>query len=186
MLLQNKKWVAFFSHTGNEIYNISKQIGRFPDRVVTNKQPGDKSINKKLSNRVDMVYVKDRPDPEDYSRVIWSDSVVTLHGWMRIVPKNVCKDHDIYNLHPGLITKYPELKGADPQRRVFECKDPDRYRSVGCVIHDVVTKVDAGKVRMTRSTNNVFPGVDSLTKHLHDMATDMWVDFINLEYDQCH
>lgn len=186
MLLQDKKWVAFFSHTGNEIYNISKQIGRFPDRVVTNKQPGDKSINKKLSNRVDMVYVKDRPEEEDYSRVIWADSIVTLHGWMRVLPKKVCKEYDIYNLHPGLITKYPELKGADPQRRVFECPDPDRYKHVGCVIHDVTAKVDAGKVRMSRSTFNVFPGTDTLTKHLHTMATEMWIDFINLDYEQCH
>lgn len=186
MLLQDKKWVAFFSHTGNEIYNISKHIGRFPDRVVTNKQPGDKTINKKLSNRVDMVYVKDRPEAEDYSRVIWADSIVTLHGWMRVLPKKVCKEYDIYNLHPGLITKYPELKGADPQRRVFECPDPDRYKHVGCVIHDVTAKVDDGRVRMSRSTFNVFPGTDTLTKHLHTMATEMWIDFINLDYEQCH
>ena len=124
MLFDDKKWVAFFSHTGNEIYNISKKIGRFPDRVITNRAPGDKCINKQLISRVDVVYVSDRPAVEDYNRVIWNDSVVTLHGWMRVVPKSVCKDYTIYNLHPGLITKYPELKGADTQKRVYECADP--------------------------------------------------------------
>ena len=132
-----------------------------------------------------MVYVKNRPDPEDYSRVIWPDSIVTLHGWMRILPKGICKEYQVYNLHPGLINKYPELKGADPQKRVFECADPDRYKSVGCVIHDVAAKVDAGKIRMSRSTNNVFAGTEMLTRHLHAMATDMWVDFINLDHESC-
>ena len=49
MLIDNKKWIAFFSHTGNEIYNISKELGRYPDRVITNKSPGDSTINKKLA-----------------------------------------------------------------------------------------------------------------------------------------
>jgi len=70
MLIDNKKWVAFFSHTGNEIYNISKAIGRFPDRVVTNNTPDAENINKKLINKVDVVYTRDRPDESDYSRVI--------------------------------------------------------------------------------------------------------------------
>ena len=180
MLFDDKKWVAFFSHTGNEIYNISKKIGRFPDRVITNRDPGDKCINKQLISRVDVVYVSDRPAVEDYNRVIWNDSVVTLHGWMRVVPKSVCKDYTIYNLHPGLITKYPELKGADPQKRVYECADPDRFREVGCVIHHVSPVVDSGKVIIERSTRNTFAGVSDLTDKLHTMATELWVDFIEL------
>ena len=181
MLLHNKKWIAFFSHTGNEIYNVAKAIGRFPDRVVTNNAPGDKRINKKLLNKVDVIYTRDRPEVEDYSRVIWSDSVVTLHGWMRIVPKQICKDFDIYNLHPGLITKYPELKGADPQKKIYT--STNTYSRVGCVIHRVTTKVDSGKVLFERSTSNHYSGESQLTEALHKMATDMWVDFINLDYE---
>jgi folate-dependent phosphoribosylglycinamide formyltransferase PurN len=180
MLIENKKWVAMFSHTGNEIYNISRMIGRFPDRVITNKTPGDKSINKKLISKTDVVYVKDRPDVQDYNRVLWSDCVLTLHGWMRVLPKTVCKEYEIYNLHPGLITKYPDLKGADPQRRVFECDYPEQYEHVGCVIHHVSPEVDSGKVVMERSTSNTFAGCGVLTEYLHKMATDMWVDFMML------
>ena len=32
------KWVAFYSQTGSEIVNISKQIKRWPDLIVTNRQ----------------------------------------------------------------------------------------------------------------------------------------------------
>ena len=184
MLFENKKWVAFFSHTGNEIYNISKSIGRFPDRVITNRPPGDKQINKKLANKVDIVDVKDRPEVEDYDRIIWTDAIVTLHGWMRIIPKRICKEYTIYNLHPGLIRQYPELKGADPQKRVFECDHPERYDRVGCVIHHVTPKVDDGEIIIERSVKNTFPGTSVLSCYLHQMATQLWIDFINLSIDE--
>ena len=184
MLIDNKKWIAFFSHTGNEIYEVSKSIGRFPDRIITNRVPGDGMINKNLIDRTDMMYVKDRPEVQDYDRVLWDNSVVTLHGWMRVIPKQICKANKIYNLHPGLITKYPELKGADPQRRVFECNDPDKYKRVGCVIHDVTPEVDAGRVIIERSVNNTFAGTDVLSCYLHRMATQLWIDFINLSVDE--
>ena len=184
MLLDNKRWVAFFSHTGSEIYNLSHKIGRFPDRVVTNRKPGDE-INEQLKNKVDIVYVSNRPDDSDYERVIRDvDSVVTLHGWMRIVPKKICKEYEIYNLHPGLITKYPELKGADPQARVATEPDESKYKQVGCVIHRVIPKVDEGKILASCSTFNAFPGEETLTKHLHTMATQLWVDFLTHETDQ--
>jgi folate-dependent phosphoribosylglycinamide formyltransferase PurN len=47
------------------------------------------------------------------------DAIVTLHGWLRVIPAYVCERSRIYNGHPGLITKYPELKGKDPQVRAF-------------------------------------------------------------------
>ena len=43
------KWIAFFSQTGSEIANISRQIKRWPDLVVTNKQD-----NKNLN--IDLLY----------------------------------------------------------------------------------------------------------------------------------
>ena len=49
-MIENKKWTAFFSHTGSEIYNVSKKIGRLPDRIVTNSKPGSQHINKQNSN----------------------------------------------------------------------------------------------------------------------------------------
>lgn len=179
MLIDNKKWIAFFSHTGNEIYNISKELGRYPDRVITNKSPDDSTINKKLARKVDMVYVSDRPTVQDYDRVIWSGSVITLHGWMRIVPEIICDRNEIYNLHPGLITKYPELKGKDPQKRVAECTK-FTYSHVGCVIHRVIPQVDEGKVLAETSTRNDHYSEQMLTDRLHSMAQDLWVDFINL------
>lgn len=183
MLIENKKWVAFFSHTGNEIQNLSRELGRYPDRVVTNRPP-DASINKKLGNRVDIVYMSNRPTPQDYNRVIWEDSVVTLHGWMRIIPPDVCKQHTIYNLHPGLITKYPELKGADPQKRVAEEMNENKYTNIGCVIHRVTPGVDEGPVLAESSVFNHYSGEKMITDRLHGMALSLWTDFITANTDE--
>ena len=180
-LLNNKRWVAFFSHTGNEINNLSKKIGRYPDRVITNRSP-DKDMNQELLSSTDIVYTRSKPDVEDYSRVLKDDEcVVTLHGWMRIVPKSICDEYEIYNLHPGLITKYPQLKGADPQSRVAAEQDESVYKHVGCVIHRVTPGVDEGEVLASVSTSNVYSGEKMLTKQLHNMALDLWVDFISHE-----
>ena len=181
--IKNKKWVTFFSHTGTEIYRLGKRLGRCPDRVITNRKPGDEQINKKMlkwleTKEVDVVYTKNKPDEEDYDRLIKDpDCVVTLHGWMRIVPAGICGSHEIYNLHPGLITKYPELKGADPQKRAFN-EQTKAYKYVGCVIHKVTPGVDEGKVLAQTSTYNNFYSEDQMCCALADMSLDLWEQFL--------
>lgn len=171
------KWVALFSHTGSEIANVSKILNRWPDKIVTNNQPGASHINKQLLKHTKKIfYSREKPTVQDYNSFLNDATLVTLHGWMRVIPGSVCNNYDIYNLHPGLITKYPELKGKDPQAKVFE--SINTYANVGCVIHRAVAEVDAGDVLMERSTFNHYYGVDDLSSRLHEMATDMWVDFL--------
>lgn len=183
ILDKNKRWVTFFSHTGAEIYNLSCRLNRVPDRVVVNKSPGDETISEDLmsmvdSNNIDIVYTKSTPDEQDYDRLIKDpDSVVTLHGWMRIVPATICGSFKLYNLHPGLITKYPELKGADPQTRAFN-EQQKSYREVGCVIHKVSPGVDEGKVLAQVSTFNDFHSEKQLSCSLSSMALDLWEQFL--------
>ena len=60
------------------------------------------------------------------------------------MPPDKCSKYNIYNGHPGLITKYPELKGKDPQQRAWD--DLHKYNVVGSVVHSVVEEVDAGEI----------------------------------------
>ena len=83
----------------------------------------------------------------------WPNAIVTLHGWLRIVPPYVCERSKIYNGHPGLITKYPELKGKDPQEKAFKLK----HKTIGCVLHKVSAGVDEGKIVMEERTNAFRP-----------------------------
>jgi folate-dependent phosphoribosylglycinamide formyltransferase PurN len=133
-----------------------------------------------------MIWVSNRPTSSEYQNIIndvGRDCVVTLHGWMRVIPADICESNRIYNLHPGLITKYPELVGADPQKRVAEHPDENRYKRIGCVIHKVTEQVDAGQVLMESSVSNVSPNVNIITDRLHDMAKIMWVDFLTCHID---
>ena len=170
-------WIALFSHTGNEIQRLASRLGKKPDKVVTNQDPSSDKINKKLLKDQNVYYVRSKPTVGDYHRVFSRGDFVTLHGWMKIIPPEVCEDTEIYNLHPGLITQYPELKGADPQKRVFA--EDHTYTNVGCVLHRVVPEVDSGEVVMEMSTFNHFYDHGELSTRLHSMANDMWYDFLS-------
>lgn len=162
-----------FSHTGREIAQVSKRIGINPYKVIANKRPDSDDICEELNG---ITFVPDRPSVDDYRYVFESeDVIVTMHGWMRIIPPEICDQFNILNLHPGLITRYPELKGKDPQQRVFNMLNPPSR--VGCVIHQATAELDGGRVLMERSTSNMFYSPDQLTSYLHRMATDMWVDY---------
>ena len=142
------KWVAFFSQTGSEIVSLIK-LGYKPDLVVTdNKESYKKQKNFFKYNNIEFWY---RPLPKSadykvryYEEILHTSDVVTLHGWLNIVPAKTCKSYTIYNGHPGHIVNYPELKGKDPQERVF--KNLKKYDTVGCVIHRVTEEVDGGEV----------------------------------------
>ena len=168
-----RKWIALFSHTGSEIVNISNELGRNPDKIITNQPPGGDTIHEGIR---DVIYSNTKPTVFDYRQLLDEDAIITMHGWMRIIPGSICKSHEIYNLHPGLITKYPELKGMDPQKRVFGLHNLPSH--VGCVIHRASPEVDSGEILMETSMSNSFYGEKALTKALHEMAGSMWVTFL--------
>jgi len=175
-----KKWIALFSHTGSEIVNISNELGRWPDKIITNKPPGSEDIHEGIR---DVCYTSAKPKVQNYRQLFDGDAIITLHGWMRIIPGSICNEYEIYNLHPGLISEYPELKGKDPQKRVFENDYTLRggvkeYSKVGCVIHKCSPLVDSGTMIMERSTGNSYSGEATLTDALHEMAEDMWVQLL--------
>ena len=178
-------WIAFFSQTGSEIVNISEEIGRWPDLIVTNRQSGYEKINSKLQERVNegkqrMLLVEKKPSVQRYHEAIRDGSIVTLHGWLRIVPEEICDKYEIYNGHPGLITKYPELKGKDPQERAFEGK----YKTAGSVIHEVVPEVDAGKILKEGEVDIEGKSLDEVYCLLHEVSTNLWIEFLKEKFNE--
>lgn len=169
-----KKWIALFSQSGTEIYNISIKLGRFPDLVVCNKQEWD-GINTNLVDSVPVVFTEKKPTVEQYRKLLDKDSLVTMHGWLRILPPEICNEYTIYNGHPGLITKHPELKGKDPQKRAVEAK----LKTAGCVLHEVVAEVDAGKILSTSEVNIEGKSLDEVFNVLRDSSTDLWLKFLS-------
>jgi len=174
------KWIAFFSQTGNEIAEVSNQLGRWPDVIITNERPARlRKINQEVLSK-NIITLPNQPTVEDYRSVlaeaIGIDTyVITLHGWLRVIPTEVIEEYStIYNGHPGLITKYPELKGKDPQMKAWNLD----LSSSGCVIHQVTAGVDDGPVVRSQQISIRNLTMDEMFQKLHNISVDMWVNFL--------
>lgn len=186
-------WKTLFSQTGTEIYEISEKIGQYPDAIITNKSLDElESINpdllKEAFNR--FVFLPRKPSVEEYNTALGHATIVTLHGYLKILPPEVCERYNIYNGHPALINLYPALKGKDPQKRIWDAKG---YLYHGHVIHEATKEVDAGKiVSVARFANpNIqehFKTLEKYSNYLRIWAIQNWVNFlkdkvINNTYD---
>lgn len=179
-----RPWITFFSQTGAEINNLCNALGIYPDAVITNKQDTE-NINKDLLstttfrehklNRTVWYVLPQKPTAENYLQVLsaFDNPVITLHGYLRIIPKEVCEKYEIYNLHPGLIDKYPSLKGFNPQERAFV----EGYKLAGCVIHKVVPEVDTGEILMSQGVDIEDLDLPGVYKALQGVAFDLWKSF---------
>lgn len=176
-----RPWIAFFSQTGTEINNLCNDLGVYPDAIVTNRIDTD-GVNKDLIttttfrehklNRTIWYMLPSKPTLECYKNILsnFNNPVITLHGYLRILPKEVCEQYEIYNLHPGLIDKYPSLKGFNPQERAFK----ESYPVAGCVIHKVTSEVDEGPILLSQGVSIKGLTLPQVYSVLHQVAFDLW------------
>lgn len=140
------KWIVFCSQTGSEIIQLSDELNRIPDLIITNcydnLSPAFHTWQR--AKNIELTIIPNMPNVEDYWKVLIypKSSLITLHGYLRIIPKEICNKYNIYNGHPGLINYYPELKGKDPQIKAFNVK----HRTIGSVVHKVTETIDSGDI----------------------------------------
>ena len=169
------KWIAFFSQTGSEIVNLSKALGRKPDLLVTNNVDGLMPFNPGVrqlgviiqSGKHDLLMTYFRSQ----SLFNPADTLITLHGYLRILPEDICSKYTILNGHPGLITNYPELKGKDPQTKTWE----NKYPVIGSVVHKVTAEVDAGEIVSSVAYTNRCETPEELYGKLKQCSLESWV-----------
>lgn len=171
-----RPWVCFFSQTGTDIYNLSEKLGKLPDVIVTNKQDLT-TINPLTYNKFKdrIVQLPDKPTVEEYKKVIPANAFVTLHGWLRIVPEEICNSYEIYNLHPANLLLHPHLKGKDPQKRA--CAELLQWS--GNTIHRCTAELDAGEIKEYSTV--LIEGLLEFEVYdkLHKDATNLWFTFLN-------
>lgn len=173
-----KPWIAFFSQTGSEIVEIAKALGKWPDVIVTNQRPADlRVIKTDIQESQLLVTTSNKPTPTELEEIIgyYKNPIITLHGWLRIMPPSICEKYSIFNGHPGLITEYPELKGKDPQMRALE----GNYPVMGCVLHKVTAGVDEGKVIAEERFNAFEITEEEMWKATRDRSLYLWIQFLN-------
>lgn len=171
-------WVAFFSQSGTEIFNIMSRTGLKPVAIITNRRD-DEGLNPFLKQEkergLNWITLPKNPELKDYKKALKeiNTPLITLHGYLRIIPKEICKKYTIYNLHPGLITEYPELKGKDPQIRAIKAG----HKTAGAVIHKVTPIVDDGEVVSSHAINIVGLTEEQVIRDLHCLGSVMWYQF---------
>jgi len=165
-------WIALFSNSGNELAAIIDELGKKPDLICCDKMRTDwhpliKEDTWLASHNAIMELL-------DYRSASNPDILVTLHGYLRLIPSNaICEN--MYNVHPGDIVKYPELKGIHPQAKALELG----LSSTGVVIHQVVPEVDSGEI--VSSAEYIIKNEDTkldLINNLRDLSIDLWCDFL--------
>ena len=179
--MDNRKWIAFFSQTGGEICDIAESIKRWPDRIITNKRPEHlRTIDPRIPLDK-LMWTENKPDLHEYTWLLseYKNPVITLHGWLRVIPEEICYRYNIYNGHPGLITKYPELKGKDPQIRAYEGIKEGKYKTAGAVLHKVIPQVDEGMIIAEEKFNARGVELDELFRILKDRSLYMWTIFLH-------
>ena len=175
------KWITFFSQTGSEIMNVIEKTGREPDLIVTNRVDLN-GVNLKLLNKYKskIRQLPNRPTVNDYynlinkNRNLFDNCIITLHGYLRIIPDFMCENYRIYNLHPGLITKYPILKGFNPQEKAFRLKLP----TSGSVIHKVTPVLDSGKILKSIEVDIKNLSLDEVYDKIHKSSSLLLTDFL--------
>lgn len=142
-------WIALFSQTGSEIGKLSVILKHKPTLIASNNFE-DKLPYHPLIRELKVPLMFARHDglmnyfraQNVYDR---SNTIITLHGYLRIIPEDICNQYEIYNGHPSPIDMYPELKGKDPQERVWN--EREKYTTIGSIVHRVVPEVDAGEIK---------------------------------------
>lgn len=170
-----KRWIALFSQTGSEIYNLAQTFGKYPDIIISNTyEVSDRAIDPRLMSEVEIVC-------NDHKVIVdkllnTPESFITLHGYLKIIPAAVCNAHVIYNGHPGLITVYPELKGKDPQEKVWT--NISNYNRIGSVVHRCIPEIDSGQVEEVVTVPNTCTTRDDVYKSLRETSFRCWVNFL--------
>lgn len=180
------KWCGLFSHTGKELETLASMDHEFDLRlgvVITNNsnyngkfmQPGFNCYRAPNTKWINALLKQ----PE----VVKRNSLVTLNGYMGILPEDVldslhargCK---VYNIHPAPIQLYPELRGKDPQERMYEGIQNRQYSYIGVVIHEVDAGVDTGKIVhwIVEMADHGMTKTE-LYQRLHELGTRAWEAF---------
>lgn len=170
------KWVALFSQSGSEIYNIATRLGRAPDTIITNNvdmvtwHPG-------LTRLASVIVYGSHKKLMDMFAFIDDKTLVTLHGYLRILPEDIVNKYEVINGHPAPIHLYPELKGKDKQEDLYKYKE--RYERIGCVIHRAAAEVDTGEILVAIDEPNTLNSIEESYLKLKELSLKSWEIFFN-------
>jgi folate-dependent phosphoribosylglycinamide formyltransferase PurN len=175
--MTKKVWITLYSQTGSEIQTLSTALGIRPTIILTNTDKPLFEVFKHAKHSELMEWLEKSYPDEEYRD---NNVLITLHGYLRIIPPEICARYkNMYNGHPGFISKYPELKGKDPQIRTWQ--DNEKYPIIGSVVHKVTPGVDEGEVVSSTAVVNRCESLDDMFNTLKMTSFDSWYFFLKRE-----
>lgn len=180
------KWYGLFSHTGRELEALASKDLEWDIRlnaVITNNMDYFGSLDMQGVAVYRMASFKDVNWLLNQPQYVEDNSLITLNGYMGIVPSDVLRNLKmrgckLYNIHPAPIQIYPELRGKDPQERMYEGIQKGKYNCIGVVIHEVDEGVDTGKIVhwVLRMVDRCITKYE-LYERLHKLGIQAWESF---------
>lgn len=180
------KWYGLFSHTGKELETLAGMDHDWDirlDTAITNNMDYSDNLSSKGIRMYKLASTKDVNWLLKQSQIVEDNSLITLNGYMGIVPVDVLRNLKlrgckIYNIHPAPIQMYPELRGKDPQERMYEGIQKREYAFIGVVIHEVDEGVDTGKiVHWILELADHGMTKEEIYERLHELGTRAWESF---------
>lgn len=180
------KWYGLFSHTGKELETLASKDHDWSirlDTVITNNMDYQGKLSTQGIRMFKLASFKDVNWLLKQSQIVEDNSLITLNGYMGIVPSDVLRNLHlrgckVYNIHPAPIQMYPELRGKDPQERMYEGIQKREYNYIGVVIHEVDEGVDTGKiVHWVLQMADHGMTKDELYERLHELGAQAWESF---------
>lgn len=168
--------ISLFSQSGKEILDIATFRGKLPDLIITNNQ----NVEQIIEPLVELVeFLPNRPTSDQYRELFnrFENPIITLHGWLRIIPADICEEFEIYNGHPGLVHLFPELKGFNQQEVV--AGKQEEYPTIGSVIHKVTPELDGGAIVNAVLTENTTKTIEDAYTTLRVTSLESWKEFFN-------
>lgn len=166
------RWIALFSQSGSELAAICKNLGTCPDMIFTNNSDLH-SLCDEIQSMPRLAYMKSAAIHDLLSSNY--GQLITMHGYTRILPKEITDQNLVINGHPGDIITYPELKGKDPQQKALDLN----LQSTGVTIHRATEELDGGEIisfrRVLIKDNDT---IDRLSIRLKEVSIKMWIDIM--------
>ena len=177
MIINGKPWVAMFSQSGAEIADICKTMDIRPEFIITNNFDKESISKDLLELDIPILHLKPADINESLRSLDEEEYFITLHGYLRIIPEDICDKHEVYNGHPAPVHLYPELKGKDKQEDLFTHKD--KYPQIGCIIHRVTPELDNGEILESITRPNNIDSIQEAYRIQKAYSLITWINFFN-------
>lgn len=181
-------WYSLFSHTGAETKQLAGALDSLFELKCAYTNNRNYQDDLELGN---VLYGKVIKAPAGSINAALKGSslplgsLVTLNGYNRILPSEVLKALHrrcalVLNIHPAPIQLYPELRGLDPHRKLYEGVQSGKYKFIGVVIHEVDEGVDTGPIAHWKlKLADPSWTYEELCEESHALGFEAWMEYFN-------